>query len=185
MDILEIERAEERNTYQSQYGNFDNRMLLWHGTRLGNYISILQKGLLLRPDVIPGTYITGKMFGYGIYGANSFSKSFNYCGANRNDNIACLFLCEFALGNTSNRTQSDYYITKDTLAQTGHNSTWGQGRTTPGGHTTLNDGVKVPNGKLTKSNVAGGSLLYDEFIVYDQNQLTLRYIVQVKGNFKW
>jgi poly [ADP-ribose] polymerase len=185
LDIFEIQREGERDTYQKAFGKLDNRTLLWHGTRLTNYCSILQKGLLLRPDVLPGTYITGKMFGYGIYGANSFSKSFNYCGASKRDNVACLFLGEFALGNTSNRLQSDYYITKDKLAQTGHHSTWGQGRTTPSGHTTLSDGVKVPNGKLVNSNIAGGSLLYDEFIIYDQNQLNLRYIVKVKGNFKW
>lgn len=185
LDILEIQREGERDTFQKKFGNVGNRTLLWHGTRLTNYCSILQKGLLLRPDVIPGTYITGKMFGYGIYGANSFSKSFNYCGASNRENVACLFLGEFALGNTSNRLKSDYYITKDKLKQTGHDSTWGQGRTTPSGHSTLPDGVKVPNGKLTNSNIPGGSLLYDEFIVYDQHQLNLRYIVKVKGNFKW
>ena len=83
------------------------------------------------------------------------------------------------------REDGSVSITKDKLSQTGHHSTWGQGRTTPSGHTTLSDGVKVPNGKLTQSNITGGSLLYDEFIVYDQNQLNLRYIVKVKGNFKW
>jgi poly [ADP-ribose] polymerase len=185
LDIFEIQREGERNVFEKECDAIDNRTLLWHGTRLTNYCSILQKGLLLRPDVIPGTYITGKMFGYGIYGANSFSKSFNYCGANKRDSVACLFLAEFALGNTSNRVQSDYYITKDKLSQLGCHSTWGQGQTTPSGHSTLPDGVKVPNGKLTKSNIPGGSLLYDEFIVYDQNQLNLRYIVKVKGNFKW
>ena len=184
LDIFEIQREGERDGYQKAFGKLDNKTLLWHGTRLTNYCSILQKGLLLRPDVLPGTYITGKMFGYGIYGANSFSKSFNYCGASKSNNVACLFLGEFALGNTSNRTQSDYYITKDKLAQTGHHSTWGQGKTTPSGYSTLSDGTKVPNGKLTNSNTTG-SLLYDEFIVYDQNQLNLRYIVKVKGNFKW
>lgn len=183
LDIFEIDRQGERNKYETKFGDVDHRMLLWHGTRLSNYCSIMQKGLLLRPDVIPGTYITGKMFGYGVYGANSFSKSFNYCGADDDNNVACLFLAEFALGKTSNRVQSDYYITKDKLQQLGCDSTWGQGRTTPSGYASLPNGVKIPNGKLTKSNVQGGSLLYDEFIVYDQDQVNLRYIVKVKGNF--
>lgn len=185
IDIYEVQRNSERDTYTKNYGSLKNKQLLWHGTRLSNYISILQKGLLLRPDVIPGTYITGKMFGYGIYGANSFSKSFNYTGANRSDPNACLFLAEFALGNTSNRTQADYYITKDSLCQIGCDSTWGQGRLTPNGYQTLDDGVIVPNGKLSTSNVNNNaSLQYDEFIVYDQNQLNLRYIVNVRGIFK-
>lgn len=185
LDAFEIQRNGERENYEKKFGKTDNRTLLWHGTRLTNYCSILQQGLLLRPDVIPGTYVTGKMFGYGIYGANSFSKSFNYCGANKQSDVACLFLAEFALGKTSNRLKSDYYITKDKLRQTGHDSTWGQGRTTPSGHSTLPDGVKVPNGKLTNSNIPGGSLMYDEFIVYDQDQLNLKYIVKVKGKFKY
>ena len=184
VDIYEIKRKGEREKYRKEFGSHDNKQLLWHGTRLTNYISILQKGLLLRPDVIPGTYVTGKMFGYGIYGANSFSKSFNYTGASRSNPTACLFLAEFALGKTSNRLKHDYYISKQSLEQEGCHSTWGQGKTTPSGHTMLNK-VKVPNGKLTNSNVAGGSLLYDEFIVYDQNQLHLRYIVNVKGKWKY
>lgn len=184
LEIYEIQRNDERETFEKNYGSMDNRQLLWHGTRLTNYISILKQGLLLRPDVIPGTYITGKMFGYGIYAANSFSKSFNYTGANRSNPTACLFLGEFALGKTSNRLNSDYYISKDSLRKEGCDSTWGQGKTTPGEYTTMDDGVIVPNGKLTDSGKKG-SLLYDEFIVYDQNQLNLRYIVKVKGNFKY
>lgn len=184
LEIYEIQRSSERETYEKQFAKFENRQLLWHGTRLSNYISILKNGLLLRPDVIPGTYISGKMFGYGIYAANSFSKSFNYTGADRKNPVACLFLGEFALGKTNNLTGSDYYISKESLKQKNLDSTWGLGRNTPGGFTTMDDGVIVPNGKLSNSNVAGASLLYDEFIVYDQNQLNLRFIVKVKGNFK-
>lgn len=184
LDIYEIARDGERDTYDEATDGYTNRMLLWHGTRLTNYISILQKGLLLRPDVIPGTYITGKMFGYGIYGASSFSKSFNYTGANKNNPIACLFLAEFGLGNPSMRTRCDYYITKDSLEKEGCQSTWGRGKTTPGSAVKVK-GVIVPNGKLTKSDVTSSSLLYDEYIVYDQRQINLRYIVKVKGLFKY
>lgn len=184
-DVFEIQRHGSRDNYLNKFGKLDNRMLLWHGTRLTNYISILQKGLLLRPDVIPGVYITGKMFGNGVYFANSFSKSFNYTGASKRNNVACLFLSEVALGNPSKRLRHDYYITKEKLAQEGCHSTWGQGKSTPQTpHKVLSDGVVIPNGKLSKSDVSG-SLLYDEFIVYDQNQFNLRYIVQVKGNFKY
>jgi poly [ADP-ribose] polymerase len=145
----------------------------------------MKNGLLLRPDVIPGTYISGKMFGYGIYAANSFSKSFNYTGANKQNPTACLFLGEFALGTTSKRLTSDYYVSKDKLKQLGCHSTHGLGKNTPAGYTTMDDGVIVPNGQIGASNVQGAGLLYDEFIVYDQNQLNLRFIVKVKGNFKY
>lgn len=182
-DIYEIDRKGEREAYEKCAKGIGNKMLLWHGTRLTNFISIMKQGLLLRPDVIPGTYISGKMFGYGIYGASSFSKSFNYTGANKQNNIACLFLAEFALGNQDKRTSHDYYISKDSLKKTGHHSTWGLGESTPKSFTEI-DGIQVPNGKLTKGKTKS-SLLYDEFIVYDASQLTLRYIVEIEGDFKW
>lgn len=182
-DIYEIQRDGERDIYDKHYGSLDNKMLLWHGTRLTNYMSILQKGLLLRPDVIPGTYVTGKMFGYGIYAANSFSKSFNYTGTNKRSPTACLFLAEVGLGKTSNRTSHDYYISKESLKKVGCHSTWGRGKTSPSSHVVLDDGVIVPNGKLQRNTDLNSSLMYDEFIVYDQNQLNLKYIVQVKGYF--
>lgn len=184
LDIYEVQRNTERDEYMKKFSSTPNKQLLWHGTRLTNYVSILQKGLLLRPDVIPGTYVTGKMFGYGIYAANSFSKSFNYTGADRTNPTACLFLAEVALGKTSNRIHSDYHISKQSLKMEGADSTWGQGQKTPGGYKTLPDGVIVPTGKLTSSGVPGATLLYDEFIVYDHNQLNLRYIVNVQGKFK-
>jgi predicted DNA-binding WGR domain protein len=184
-EIFEIQRKGEKEVYQKEVQGLDNKQLLWHGTRLTNYISILKNGLLLRPDVIPGTYISGKMFGYGIYAANSFSKSFNYTGADKRNPTACLFLGEFALGNTSKRLTSDYYVSKDKLKQLGCHSTHGLGQNTPAGFDIMDDGVIVPNGQIGKSNVQGAGLLYDEFIVYDQNQLNLRFIVKVKGNFKY
>lgn len=186
LDVYEIQRHGERDTYHDKYGkDLDNKWLLWHGTRVTNFCSILQKGLLLRPDVIPGTYISGKMFGYGIYAASSFSKSFNYTGASGRNSVACLFLAEVALGKPSKRKTHDYYISKDSLKREGCDSCWGLGRTTPGGFTTMDDGTIVPNGKLTSSGVPDTSLLYDEFIVYDQHQLNLRYIVKIRANYKW
>lgn len=121
------------------------------------------------------------MFGAGLYGANSFSKSFNYTNCYQRGEEACLFLGEFALGNTENRTNADYYITEKTLLQKNKHSTWGQGMNTPESHEKLYDGTIVPNGKLTRSNVPGACLIYDEFIVYNTDQLKLRYIVRVKN----
>lgn len=161
-----------------------NKHLLWHGTRLSNYISILQKGLVLRPDLIKGVYVTGKMFGYGIYGANSFSKSFNYTDCQRPGEEACLFLGEFALGKMLEKTNADYYLNKDKLEKEGgYHSTWGMGQYTPQSHEmmdTPNFRVKVPNGKLGRSGLLHPALIYDEFIVYDEKQIRLRYVVRVR-----
>ena len=182
VDIYEIMREDERER-QKELDAVGNVHLLWHGTRLSNYISILKLGLVLRPELVSNAKITGKMFSNGIYFANSYSKSQNYCGVYSGDE-ACLFLAEVALGNPSKRINADYHITHDKLKATGHNSCWGQGKFTPTSQTKLivdgNREVIVPNGKLGHSTLSNPSLLYDEFIVYKENQLRLRYIVRVK-----
>lgn len=120
------------------------------------------------------------MFGFGLYGANSFSKSFNYTGCYQRGEEACLFLAEFALGNTDDRFDADYYITEQSLAQKNKHSTWGRGMHSPSSYETMDDGTIVPNGPLQKFNPRAG-LIYDEFIVYNTDQLKLRYIVRVKN----
>jgi len=192
LDIYEIERQGERAKYQNfcQEKGIDRKMLLWHGTRLANFISIMKMGLILRPDVIPGTYISGKMFGYGIYGANSFSKSLNYTGWEKGQE-ACLFLAEFAVGKQKKLMSHDYYVSEPALRQEGFDSVWGRGENTITEIGTLDDGVLIPQGKLVKATRDGDefagsgygrdfNLIYDEFIVYNEAQLCLKYVVKVK-----
>ncbi|KAL6208200.1 hypothetical protein ACLB2K_019151 [Fragaria x ananassa] len=47
----------------------------------------------------------------------------------------------------------------------------------------LEDGVMVPLGK-PKENPCKGALLYNEYIVYNVNQIRMRYVVQVNFKFK-
>lgn len=179
VDIYEICREADRSRgFLKELGG-QNVHLLWHGTRLSNYISIFQNGLVLRPEMISNAKITGKMFGYGIYGANSFSKSFNYCCSSPGEE-ACLFLGEFALGNQLERANADYNLNEKTLRLTGHHSCWGHGKWTPNKIQEV-DGLKVPNGKLEKSLISHCALLYDEFIVYNEVQVKLKYVVRVKS----
>lgn len=62
---------------QEKEGNKVAVKQFWHGSRNENWMSILQKGLVLNPDAI----ITGKMFGQGIYFAPSAMKSWGYTSA--------------------------------------------------------------------------------------------------------
>lgn len=57
-----------------------NKMLLWHGSRLTNFVGILSQGLRIAPPEAP---VTGYMFGKGVYFADMSSKSANYCFTNR------------------------------------------------------------------------------------------------------
>lgn len=70
---------------------------LWHGTSVGNVLSILQKGL-----IIPTSASNGRMFGNGIYFSDISTKSLNYAygywGGNARDNQCFMFLAEVAMG---------------------------------------------------------------------------------------
>lgn len=176
LDIFEIEREGEKEKFEDYCKNIDNRTLLIHGSRMANWCSIMKMGLLLDPSRL-GVYISGKMFGYGIYTANIPTKSCNYMDFP--NGLGCLLLCEVALGKESKKSSADYYVSKNSLAKEGCHSTWGLGKTMPSSSVCV-DGLKIPNGPPAKvhKNV---SLQYDEFIVYDANQLRQRYIVLVKN----
>jgi len=49
---------------------------------------------------------------------------------------------------------------------------------------TLPNGVKVPMGKMVNNKgVKQSSLLYNEYIVYNEDQIKIRYLVNVKFNY--
>jgi len=123
VDIYELNRTLEDPNVQKTIKKIGNRHLLWHGSRMTNFCSIIKNGLILNPESL-GVYITGKMFGGGVYTANSFSKSFNYCDSDTSNNYAALLLCDVALGTPSKRTNADYYITKEKLLKEKCHSTW-------------------------------------------------------------
>ena len=81
-----------------------NKFLLWHGSRLTNWVGILSQGLRIAPPEAPAT---GYMFGKGVYFADMVSKSANYCYTSRENNMSCLLLCEVALGNTNDKLYAD------------------------------------------------------------------------------
>jgi len=82
--------------------NIDNHMLLWHGSGLSNWCSIIKNGFLL-PNTLKNVILTGKMFGSGIYFSNMCSKSIGYTRYYEFDNYICLSLSEVALGNPYER----------------------------------------------------------------------------------
>lgn len=80
-------------------------MLLWHGSRLSNWASILSQGLRIAPEEAPSA---GYMFGKGVYFADSSSKSANYCFPSLTQSEGVLLLSEVALGKTNDLYEADY-----------------------------------------------------------------------------
>jgi len=150
------------------------KKLLWHGSRLANYASILSRGLQKAPNHAKRN---GSMFGEGIYFADTVTKSSNYCGADRNNPIGVVLLAEVAIGNTYKLTK-DQYVT--TLPD-GKNSVKAYGRCQPdrNGHIYTKNGVQVPMGKPKRIDV-NSCLQYNEYIVFNPNQILLQYLIQLK-----
>ncbi|XP_034558442.1 poly [ADP-ribose] polymerase 2 isoform X2 [Notolabrus celidotus] len=179
LDMFSVDRDSESNNFNSQ---LHNRTLLWHGSRLSNWVGILSQGLRVAPPEAP---VTGYMFGKGIYFADMSSKSANYCFASQsNNNIGLLLLCEVALGDSNELLDADYEANN---LPAGKHSTKGLGQTGPDPQNSVTlDGTMVPMGPGKKTKVArtnSYSLLYNEFVVYNPAQTRMKYLLRVKFNY--
>lgn len=140
--------------------DFTNTKLLWHGSRNENWMSILSSGLLLNPNAV----ITGKMFGKGLYSALQPRKSFNYTSYNNsywahgNSDTAFMGLYETHYGNP--------YIVAD------FNSKYYD--------FDYNKLRKEGNYDCLHADSRKGMLRNDEIIVYREDQMDIRYLVELK-----
>lgn len=135
--------------------------LFWHGSRNANYLSIAEKGLLIRPA---GAGYNGSMFSDGIYFGNQSGKSLNYTdyrGAYRsytsgNSNRVFLLLFDVHVGNPLHiyKHDSSCYTIDKRVKKEGYDCVWAH---------------------------AGASLAYDEVIIYNSNQCTIKYIIELEG----
>lgn len=64
-------------------------MLLWHGSRLSNFVGILSQGLRIAPPEAPAS---GYLFGKGIYLADMAEKSIHYCRSHGSDTALILLI---------------------------------------------------------------------------------------------
>ncbi|XP_030395392.1 poly [ADP-ribose] polymerase 2-like isoform X6 [Gopherus evgoodei] len=158
-----------------------SRTLLWHGSRLSNWMGILSQGLQVAPPEAP---VTGYMFGKGIYFADMSSKSANYCFASRQRNVGLLLLCEVALGECQELLEANAEAGE---LPPGKHSTKGLGKLAPvPSNSIMLDGAAVPLGPAVETGVTnphGYTLNYNEFVVYDPGQVRMRYLLQVRFNF--
>ena len=194
--VFKTRREGEAKAHRAALGN---RQLLWHGSRLTNWVGILSQGLRIAPPEAP---VTGYMFGKGVYFADMVSKSANYCMATRDAPTAVLLLCDVALGKQHELIGAQYEAAERS-SERGKDSTWGVGKTCPdpSGSQTVRgqDGgaVHVPMGPGVESaylaehmdriKAEGGGkrseLQYNEFIVYDTKQIMTNYVVVADVHF--
>ncbi|RNF04334.1 putative poly(ADP-ribose) polymerase [Trypanosoma rangeli] len=170
--VFTVRREGEEERY-SAFKKLGNRQMLWHGSRITNFIGILAQGLRIAPPEAP---CTGYMFGKGIYLADVCTKSASYCYPAEDTNIGLILLCEAALGKQSKLTAAAYME----KPMRGTNATKGVGTffPDPDGAEVV-DGVLWPKGRL-KEERTSSSLIYPEHIIYDVEQCKISYLVQVK-----
>lgn len=170
--IFEINRDGEDQRYEP-FKNFENKKLLWHGSHLTNFAGIFTNGLMIAP---PESYISGDMFGNGVYFADVVTKSAYYCNAGSNG-VGALLLCEVALGDYGEFDHSPHpSCIKDLIEQ--NKSCKGLGENIPNpDESVFQNGVEIPLGRLMTDDNYSGELDYNEYIVYNVDQIKCKYLV--------
>lgn len=146
---------------QEKAGNITAVRQFWHGSRNENWISILQKGLVLNPDAI----ITGKMFGNGIYFAPSAAKSWGYTSVGK-----------WARGELNQVTHSVFMALYATaygkpLELYSRSGTWRN-------YNYQHLHSEHPDCSCIHAKASKGMLYNDEVIFYREDQMTINYICE-------
>lgn len=178
VNIYEVVRPNESFAFNRD--NLGNVQLLFHGSRVNNFVGILSRGLLVprfvsneinneleRTDQGINRYFRVKvehnakfnnltgMLGYGIYFSDSLRTSLKYTRPSRQKNTRLVAVCEVALGACCDYTDFDITLTK---SPPGYNSTHGN------------------------KSLPGSKFVDDEFVIYDVCQYKLRYIAELQLN---
>ena len=178
-DIRIIKRQLGRNVHQYQrafkvmnhrtQGKFDNFIKraknktvrqFWHGSRNENWWSIIDSGLILRPT---NAIKTGAMFGEGLYFADKSQKSIGYTSLRGS----------YWTGGTATKGfLSLYDVHLGSYLQIMRHQSWCY---------SLNKQNLRNRGQYDSLFAEGGAdLRNNEFIVYDDAQCTIKYLVEIK-----
>lgn len=178
-EVFSLEREGESDKFAPYREKLGNRMLLWHGSRLTNFVGILSQGLRIAPPEAPAT---GYMFGKGIYFADLVSKSAQYCYTDRKNPVGLMLLSEVALGEVY-ELKGAKYMDKPPK---GKHSTKGLGKKVPQESDFIKwrDDVVIPCGQPVSSNVKASELMYNEYIVYNTAQVKLQFLLKVRFHYK-
>eukprot|EP01098_Paradermamoeba_levis_P011937 TRINITY_DN5143_c0_g1_i1.p1 TRINITY_DN5143_c0_g1~~TRINITY_DN5143_c0_g1_i1.p1 ORF type:complete len:317 (-),score=92.91 TRINITY_DN5143_c0_g1_i1:225-1175(-) len=181
LELLELFRTERKGDERYETVKaLGNRRLLWHGSRLSNFVGILSQGLRIAPPEAP---VSGYRFGKGMYFADILTLSSHYCRVSQASPVGCMLLFDVALGKMYEAPR-DEYMDKP---KPGYDSTWALGTLEPDpkGDVETKEGYIVPAGPLhpspwEKKNV---SCLEHQFITYSEGQAAMKYVMKIKWNF--
>lgn len=152
--IFEVgEKPDKLVEYADIKNKIGNEMEFFHGTRNSNVLSILFNGLMIPPS--SAGFVTGRMFGDGIYGATCSTKALNYAtgywSGGAEPDTTYVFVTKFVMGKVQKLKNFQY-----SGADNGFDSVHG----------------------LSGEN--GGSLLNDEYIVYNKKQAIITHLIELR-----
>jgi len=178
--VFEVDREGEEDRF-TPFAKMPHHRLLWHGSRMTNYIGILSQGLRVAPPEAP---VTGYFLGKGIYFANMVAVSGQYCRATKDKTTGYLLLADVALGR-GYQIAHGKFIGKDDLEDAGFHSVKCAGTKCPDPAYDLifTEGMIASLGKESKSIVPVSELIHDEIVIYAPEQARIRYMLKVKFNF--
>ncbi|KAI7902907.1 ankyrin repeat-containing domain protein [Cokeromyces recurvatus] len=177
------EEEEEKLIPFRRYENSPHRKLLWHGSRVGNFMGILKQGLRSTPAI---SSFTGSLLGNGVYFADTFSKSIKYAKENYDDKLSgymILLLCEVSFDDQVNQIDPLQLETRK-----------GQGKYIPDPENELydKDGVSIPIGPCipfaASNSIAPNDdhhphlLHYNEYCILNTDRIKPRYLLIVKDS---
>ena len=173
LDVFSVNRHSEAACFK-KFRKTGNRRLLWHGTNVAVVAPILTRGLRIMPH-------SGGRVGAGIYLAGMQEKSAQYTSG-YGAKFACMFLCEAPLGKQHPVTSDGPHASCLKEAPRGFDSVHAVGTVSPPKWGSMDIGgkdVQIPQSKATQTNVQS-SFDHDEFLVYDEAQVRIRYMLTVK-----
>lgn len=167
LEIFEVKRVAEIDHDDCHINwKLRNHQLLWHGSRLLNFATILSNGLKVGP---PEALANGKLYGNGIYFADAVSRAVGYCFEQQSNNVGLLLLCEVALGIPID--PSDLGRSVVDLPNEENQSIKAIGHCAPNQYQEINR-VRIACG----SAMAAGNV----FVVFDPNQVKIKYLFKIK-----
>ena len=175
LELVSALKIEDSSSSSSTKFDIENHRLLFHGSRMANFMGIMKEGLRL-PQVYQ--IANGSTLGAGIYFADSVTKSFNYTFSTETADTGFIVVCEVALG-------SSQYVTKCTpepLPDT-FESRIAHGRSHPDlkEFEMYNGNVIVPCGRLIDNpDGLDSTFLYNEYVIYDKSQYKFKYLLELK-----
>lgn len=152
-NVFELQNDDMKSRFESVSKKIGNVKSLWHGTRAFNVLSILKNGLII-PKSGGSYHITGRMFGNGVYFSDQSTKSLNY---------------SYGYWDGGSKDDNCFMFVAE-VAMGKEYVPSSPGNAFP---------MKGYDSTFAKANRSG--VLNNEMIVYDINQVHLRYLCEFSG----